>query len=104
MHTLSICVCVFVFQRVVMTQTLAAGTVLTCGWFYFTMFLPEGDIRLSQLGLTCSVVTVSMYLSPLTDLVQLTCITDGHDIQTAKPNQLTPFTGFKLGSFKQLIS
>lgn len=55
-----------------MCQTLAAGMVLTFGWFYFTMFLPEGDAQLSQLGLTCSVVTVSMYLSPLTDLVQLT--------------------------------
>ncbi|XP_070767568.1 sugar transporter SWEET1 [Enoplosus armatus] len=58
-------------KRLVMSQTLAAGTVLTCGWFYFTMFLPEGDTRLSQLGLTCSVVTVSMYLSPLTDLVEI---------------------------------
>ncbi|XP_059194258.1 sugar transporter SWEET1 [Centropristis striata] len=56
-------------KRMVMTQTIAAGMVLTCGWFYFTTFLPEGDTRLSQLGLTCSVVTVSMYLSPLIDLV-----------------------------------
>lgn len=54
------------------SQTLAAGIVLICGWLYFTMFLTDGDIRLSQLGLTCSVVTVSMYLSPLTDLVQFT--------------------------------
>ncbi|XP_031709421.1 sugar transporter SWEET1 [Anarrhichthys ocellatus] len=58
-------------KRLVMSQTVAAGTVLTCGWFYFTKFLPEGDSRLSQLGLTCSVITVSMYLSPLTDLVQI---------------------------------
>ncbi|XP_073341365.1 sugar transporter SWEET1 [Pagrus major] len=58
-------------KRVVMSQTLAAGMVLTCGWFYFSVFLPEGDTRLSQLGLTCSVVTVSMYLSPLTDLVEI---------------------------------
>ncbi|KAK2844608.1 hypothetical protein Q5P01_011267 [Channa striata] len=54
-----------------MCQTLGAGMVLTCGWFYFTMFLPEGDLRLSHLGLTCSVFTVSMYLSPLTDLVAI---------------------------------
>ncbi|XP_035528684.1 sugar transporter SWEET1 [Morone saxatilis] len=58
-------------KRLVTSQTLAAGTVLTVGWFYFTAFLPEGDTRLSQLGLTCSVVTVSMYLSPLTDLVEI---------------------------------
>ncbi|XP_069552025.1 sugar transporter SWEET1 [Brachyistius frenatus] len=58
-------------KRMVMSQTVAAGTVLTCGWLYFTMFLSEGNTRLSQLGLTCSVVTVSMYLSPLTDLVEI---------------------------------
>lgn len=56
-------------KRLVTSQTLTAGMVLTCGWFYFAMFLPPGETRLSQLGLTCSVVTVSMYLSPLTDLV-----------------------------------
>lgn len=60
-----------------MSQTLAAGTVLTCGWLYFTTFLPEGESRLNQLGLTCSVVTVSMYLSPLTDLVRLISIMGG---------------------------
>ncbi|XP_030013580.1 sugar transporter SWEET1 [Sphaeramia orbicularis] len=58
-------------KRLVMSQTLVAGTVLVCGWFYFTTFLPQGDIRLNQLGLTCSMVTVSMYLSPLTDLVHI---------------------------------
>ncbi|CAK6982696.1 sugar transporter SWEET1 [Scomber scombrus] len=58
-------------KRLVMSQTLAAGMVLTCGWFYFTTFLPQGDTQLSQLGLTCSVITVSMYLSPLTDLVEI---------------------------------
>lgn len=56
-------------KRLVMSQTLTAGMVLTCSWLYFTTFLSEGDTRLSQLGLTCSVVTVSMYMSPLTDLV-----------------------------------
>lgn len=58
-------------RGLVMSQTVAAATVLTCGWLYFGMFLPEGDSRLSQLGLTCSVVTVSMYMSPLTDLVEI---------------------------------
>lgn len=56
-------------KRLVTSQTLTAGMVLTCGWFYFTTLLPAGETRLSQLGLTCSVVTVSMYLSPLADLV-----------------------------------
>ncbi|AWO96572.1 putative sugar transporter SWEET1 [Scophthalmus maximus] len=58
-------------KRLVMSETFAAGVVLTFGWLYFTVFLTEGDTRLSQLGLTCSVVTISMYLSPLTDLVEI---------------------------------
>lgn len=56
-------------KRQVTMQTLVAGSVLFCGWFYFTVFLPKGETQLDQLGLTCSVVTVSMYLSPLVDLV-----------------------------------
>lgn len=54
----------------VMSQTLVAGAVLVCGWCYFTMLLPEGETQLKRLGLICSVVTVSMYLSPLADLVR----------------------------------
>ncbi|KAK7886411.1 hypothetical protein WMY93_026032 [Mugilogobius chulae] len=54
-----------------LSQTLFASGVLTAGWFYFSIFLPEGEIRLNQLGLTCSAITVSMYLSPLTDLVNI---------------------------------
>lgn len=54
-----------------LSQTLFAGAVLACGWFYFSAFLPEGESRLNQLGLTCSAITVSMYLSPLTDLVSI---------------------------------
>ncbi|XP_071767310.1 sugar transporter SWEET1 [Centroberyx gerrardi] len=58
-------------KRCVMSQTLAAGAVLAGGWIYFSMLLPHGETQLSQLGLTCSVFTVSMYLSPLTDLVAI---------------------------------
>uniref|UniRef100_A0AAV2MCJ3 Sugar transporter SWEET n=1 Tax=Knipowitschia caucasica TaxID=637954 RepID=A0AAV2MCJ3_KNICA len=54
-----------------LSQTLLAGAVLAGGWFYFSTFLPEGETRLNQLGLTCSAITVSMYLSPLTDLVNI---------------------------------
>lgn len=60
----------FVFQNLVGAQTLIAGIILLCGWMYFSMFLPEGETQLSQLGFTCSVVTVSMYLSPLSSLVR----------------------------------
>uniref|UniRef100_A0A3Q3VQW9 Sugar transporter SWEET1 n=1 Tax=Mola mola TaxID=94237 RepID=A0A3Q3VQW9_MOLML len=58
-------------KRLVTSQVFVAGIVLTCGWLYFTMFLPEGESRLSQLGFTCSVVTVSMYLSPLSSLAEM---------------------------------
>ncbi|CAL8290667.1 unnamed protein product [Merluccius merluccius] len=56
-------------KRRVMSQSLTAAGVLAAGWLYFCMLLPQGDARLAQLGLTCSVVTVCMYASPLTDLV-----------------------------------
>ncbi|XP_072316539.1 sugar transporter SWEET1 [Eucyclogobius newberryi] len=54
-----------------LSKTLVAAAVLAAGWFYFSTFLPEGETRLNQLGLTCSAITVSMYLSPLTDLVTI---------------------------------
>lgn len=54
-----------------LSQTLFAGAVLAGGWFYFSAFLPQGDTQLNQLGLMCSAITVSMYLSPLTDLVSI---------------------------------
>lgn len=60
----------FVFQNLVGSQTLIAGIILFCGWLYFSMFLPKGETQLSQLGFTCSVVTVGMYLSPLSSLVR----------------------------------
>lgn len=62
--------CLFVFQNLVVSQTVIAGIILFCGWLYFSMFLPKGETQLSQLGFICSVVTVSMYLSPLSSLVR----------------------------------
>lgn len=67
-----------VLQNLVMSQTTTAGLILMCGWLYFAMFLPVGETRLSQLGFTCSVVTVSMYLSPLSTLVWLKRSADKH--------------------------
>lgn len=61
---------VIVFQNLVVSQTLTAGIIVFCGWLYFSMFLAKGETQLSQLGLTCSVFTVSMYLSPLSSLVR----------------------------------
>lgn len=56
-------------KRRVMGQSFVAAAVLAVGWLYFCILLPPGDTRLAQLGLTCSVITVCMYASPLTDLV-----------------------------------
>ncbi|KAG7267340.1 hypothetical protein CRUP_031727 [Coryphaenoides rupestris] len=56
-------------KRGVMGQSCVAAGVLALGWLYFCILLPPGDDRLAQLGLTCSVITVCMYASPLTDLV-----------------------------------
>ncbi|KAK1795480.1 hypothetical protein P4O66_010643 [Electrophorus voltai] len=58
-------------KRRVLLQTLVLACVLCVAWVYFSMVVPQGDTQLSQLGLACSVFTVSMYLSPLTDLVEI---------------------------------
>ncbi|KAJ8383799.1 hypothetical protein AAFF_G00214860 [Aldrovandia affinis] len=58
-------------RRRVSAQTLTAGALLCGAWVYFSVFLTQGERQLAQLGLTCSVFTVSMYLSPLTDLVEI---------------------------------
>ncbi|XP_068616043.1 sugar transporter SWEET1 [Brachionichthys hirsutus] len=55
----------------VISQALSAGAMLTCGWLYFAVFLSDEDARVNQLGLTCSVFTISMYLSPLSNLVEI---------------------------------
>lgn len=60
---------VCLFQKRVLTQTLVMVCVLCVGWVYFSMLIPPGQTQLSQLGLACSVFTISMYLSPLADLV-----------------------------------
>ncbi|XP_064210410.1 sugar transporter SWEET1 [Anguilla rostrata] len=58
-------------KRRVSAQTLAAGALLGGAWVYFSVFLPGGERQLAQLGLACSVFTVTMYLSPLADLVEI---------------------------------
>lgn len=66
------CYCLYSKEkRRVITQSSVAAAVLALGWLYFCMLLPPGDSRLDQLGLTCSVATVCMYASPLTDLVAI---------------------------------
>lgn len=56
-------------QRVVLLQTATLLGVLLMGYGYFWLLMPDDEARLQQLGLFCSVFTISMYLSPLADLV-----------------------------------
>lgn len=50
-------------------QTAALFGVLLLGFGYFWLLVPNTEARLQQLGLFCSVFAISMYLSPLADLV-----------------------------------
>ena len=59
----------FPLQHAVLLQTAALLGVLLLGFGYFWLLVPSIEVRLQQLGLFCSIFTISMYLSPLTDLV-----------------------------------
>ncbi|XP_028833248.1 sugar transporter SWEET1 [Denticeps clupeoides] len=52
-------------------QTVVMVCVLFLGRAYFSVAVHEGDAQLAQLGLVCSIFTVSMYLSPLADLLEI---------------------------------
>ncbi|XP_069334751.1 sugar transporter SWEET1 isoform X2 [Eulemur rufifrons] len=56
-------------KRAVLLQTATLLGVLLLGYGYFGLLVPDPEARLQQLGLFCSVFTISMYLSPLADLV-----------------------------------
>ncbi|XP_063802698.1 sugar transporter SWEET1 [Pseudophryne corroboree] len=58
-------------KRYQLYQVLLALGVLVLGYSYFYLWIPEVSARLTQLGLFCSVFTISMYLSPLADLAQI---------------------------------
>lgn len=55
-------------QRPVLLQVLLLLAVVVTGYGYFTNLVDTG-MRLTHLGLFCSVFTITMYLSPLADLV-----------------------------------
>uniref|UniRef100_A0A5F4VU36 Sugar transporter SWEET n=1 Tax=Callithrix jacchus TaxID=9483 RepID=A0A5F4VU36_CALJA len=57
--------------RVVLLQTATLLGVLLLGYGYFWLLVPDPEGRLQQLGLFCSVFTISMYLSPLADLAKV---------------------------------
>nr|DBA13809.1 TPA: hypothetical protein GDO54_004847 [Pyxicephalus adspersus] len=54
-----------------LSQMVLALAVLVSGFSYFSLWIPDIGVRLNQLGLFCSVFTISMYLSPLADLAQI---------------------------------
>ncbi|XP_075856307.1 sugar transporter SWEET1 isoform X2 [Microcebus murinus] len=58
-------------KRAVLLQTATLLGVLLLGYGYFGLLVPDPEARLQQLGLFCSVFTISMYLSPLTDLAKV---------------------------------
>lgn len=58
-------------RRRALQQALMMVLTLGLGWGYFSVIVSQGDVQLSQLGLVCSVFTISMYLSPLVDLLEI---------------------------------
>ncbi|XP_010642184.1 sugar transporter SWEET1 isoform X3 [Fukomys damarensis] len=58
-------------KRGVLLQTATLLGVLFLGYGYFWLLIPDVEARLQQLGLFCSVFTISMYLSPLADLAKV---------------------------------
>ncbi|XP_073408457.1 sugar transporter SWEET1 isoform X1 [Dendrobates tinctorius] len=58
-------------KRHPLSQVLLSLGVLILAYTYFYLWIPDVDARLNQLGLFCSVFTISMYLSPMADLAQI---------------------------------
>uniref|UniRef100_A0A5F8HLY1 Sugar transporter SWEET n=1 Tax=Monodelphis domestica TaxID=13616 RepID=A0A5F8HLY1_MONDO len=58
-------------ERTVLLQTAALLGLLLLGYSYFQLLVPDWTTRLRQLGLFCSIFTITMYLSPLADLIKI---------------------------------
>ncbi|XP_051013491.1 sugar transporter SWEET1 [Acomys russatus] len=58
-------------KRTALFQTATLLGVLLLGYGYFWLLVPDLEARLEQLGLFCSVFTISMYVSPLADLAKI---------------------------------
>ncbi|XP_008048265.1 sugar transporter SWEET1 isoform X1 [Carlito syrichta] len=58
-------------KHVVLLRTAALLGILLLGYGYFWLLVPDTETQLQQLGLFCSVFTISMYLSPLADLAKV---------------------------------
>ncbi|XP_042537725.1 sugar transporter SWEET1 isoform X2 [Dipodomys spectabilis] len=62
---------VLVYLHYCPQKTATLLGVLLLGYGYFWLLVPDPAARLQQLGLFCSVFTISMYLSPLADLAKV---------------------------------
>uniref|UniRef100_A0A5F9D9E7 Sugar transporter SWEET1 n=1 Tax=Oryctolagus cuniculus TaxID=9986 RepID=A0A5F9D9E7_RABIT len=58
-------------QRAVLLPTASLLGFLVLGYAYFWLLVPDPEAQLQQLGLFCSVFTISMYVSPLADLAKV---------------------------------
>ncbi|XP_062048386.1 sugar transporter SWEET1 isoform X2 [Lepus europaeus] len=58
-------------KRTVLLPTASLLGFLVLGYAYFWLLVPDPEARLQQLGLFCSVFTISMYVSPLADLAKV---------------------------------
>ncbi|XP_062961101.1 sugar transporter SWEET1 isoform X2 [Cynocephalus volans] len=89
-------------KRAVLLQTATLLGVLLLGYSYFWLLVPDLRARLQQLGLLCSVFTISMYLSPLADLAKVIqtkstqCLSFSLTIATLLTSASWFFYGFRL--------
>uniref|UniRef100_A0A670JMY7 Sugar transporter SWEET n=1 Tax=Podarcis muralis TaxID=64176 RepID=A0A670JMY7_PODMU len=58
-------------KRSVLLKTMGLLAVLLLGYGYFNLLVPDVSVRLTRLGLFCSLFTITMYLSPLADLAKI---------------------------------
>ncbi|XP_020847656.1 sugar transporter SWEET1 isoform X4 [Phascolarctos cinereus] len=96
-------------QRTVLLQTAALLGVLLLGYSYFQLLVPDWTSRLRQLGLFCSIFTISMYLSPLADLVKIIqtkstqCLSFSLTVATLLASASWTLYGFRLGDLYIMV-
>ncbi|KAI6051231.1 sugar transporter SWEET1 isoform X2 [Marmota monax] len=89
-------------KRAVLLQTATLLGVLLMGYGYFWLLVPDQEAQLQQLGLFCSVFTISMYLSPLADLAKVIhtkstqCLSFSLTIATLLTSSSWSLYGFRL--------
>ncbi|XP_077319945.1 sugar transporter SWEET1 [Lithobates pipiens] len=96
-------------KRRPLSQVLLALVVLVLGFAYFYLWTPDVGVRLNQLGLFCSVFTISMYLSPLADLAEIIrtkstkCLSMPLTITTVLTSSSWVLYGMQLGDYYIMV-